>query len=69
MLKSSALSKYTSTNILHVHTVRKWCVASVAAYADALLNPIAYISKLEKHAHQLEILTEDFDSDVSIWSY
>ncbi|XP_070179515.1 1-phosphatidylinositol 4,5-bisphosphate phosphodiesterase classes I and II-like [Littorina saxatilis] len=37
----------------------------LAAYADALLNPIAYISQLEKHAHQLEILTEDFDSDVS----
>ena len=36
-----------------------------AAYADALLNPIAYISQLEKHAQQLEILTEDFESDVS----
>ncbi|KAL8603606.1 hypothetical protein ACOMHN_005548 [Nucella lapillus] len=34
-----------------------------AAYADALLNPIAYISNLEKHAQQLEILTWDFDSD------
>ncbi|XP_076463725.1 1-phosphatidylinositol 4,5-bisphosphate phosphodiesterase beta-1-like [Babylonia areolata] len=34
-----------------------------AAYADALLNPIAYLSQLEKHAQQLEILTEDFESD------
>nr|KAG5690368.1 hypothetical protein BaRGS_001290 [Batillaria attramentaria] len=33
------------------------------AYADALLNPIAYISQLEKHEKQLEILTEDFESD------
>ena len=40
-------------------------VVVFVAYADALLNPIAYISQLDRHTQQLEILTEDFETDVS----
>ena len=36
-----------------------------ADFADALSNPIAYQSKLEKHAEQLAVLEEDFDVEVS----
>ena len=35
-------------------------------FADALSNPIAYQSKLEKHAEQLAVLEEDFDVEVGI---
>lgn len=33
-------------------------------WADALANPIAYQSALEKHAQQLAVLEEDFDAPV-----
>ncbi|XP_076443085.1 1-phosphatidylinositol 4,5-bisphosphate phosphodiesterase classes I and II-like [Babylonia areolata] len=36
---------------------------ALAGFADALLNPIAYISQLDKHAQQLEVLTEDFEAE------
>ena len=38
---------------------------SLADFAEALTNPIAYQSKLEKHAQQLAVLEEDFDMEVS----
>ena len=34
-------------------------------FAEALINPIAYQSNLEKHTKQLAVLEEDFDVDVS----
>ncbi|CAG5124299.1 unnamed protein product, partial [Candidula unifasciata] len=51
---------------LFVHLVVKDYVPdALAEYADALFNPIAYQSNLEKHAQQLEILTEDFEEEVT----
>ncbi|CAL1539426.1 unnamed protein product [Lymnaea stagnalis] len=52
---------------LFVHIVVKDYVPDgLAEYADALFNPIAYQSNLEeKHAQQLEILTEDFEEEVT----
>ncbi|BFZ12494.1 hypothetical protein BsWGS_15532 [Bradybaena similaris] len=51
---------------LFVHLVVKDYVPdALAEYADALFNPIAYQSNLEKHAQQLEILTEDFEEEAA----
>ncbi|BFZ08025.1 hypothetical protein BsWGS_11064 [Bradybaena similaris] len=50
---------------LFVHIVVKdYIPDKLAAYADALSNPIAYQSNLlEKHTQQLEILTQDFEEE------
>ncbi|XP_059176401.1 1-phosphatidylinositol 4,5-bisphosphate phosphodiesterase classes I and II-like isoform X4 [Physella acuta] len=49
---------------LFVHIIVKDYVPdNFADFADALFNPIAYQSNLEKHAMQLEVLTEDFLND------
>ena len=33
----------------------------IVDWANALANPIAYLSNLEKHTQQLKVLTDDFD--------
>lgn len=37
---------------------------SLTDFAEALSNPIAYQSQLEKHAQQLAVLEEDFEVEV-----
>ena len=40
---------------------------SSVEYANALYNPIAYqLSLVEKHTQQLEILTQDFEEEVTV---
>lgn len=50
------------TIFVHI-VINDYVPDEMARYADALLNPIAYVSGIDRHAHQLEILTEDFESD------
>ncbi|XP_050405762.2 1-phosphatidylinositol 4,5-bisphosphate phosphodiesterase beta-1 isoform X2 [Patella vulgata] len=49
---------------LFVHlSIMDYVPDSMAEFAEALINPIAYQSKMEKHAQQLATLTEDFEVD------
>ncbi|KAL8572076.1 hypothetical protein ACOMHN_026701 [Nucella lapillus] len=48
------------TIFVHIH-ISDYIPDGLAAYADALFNPIDYISQLDKHAQQLEVLEEEFD--------
>ncbi|ESO90162.1 hypothetical protein LOTGIDRAFT_123959 [Lottia gigantea] len=54
---------------LFVHlSIMDYVPDSMAEFAEALINPIAYQSKMEKHAQQLATLTEDFEVDVGFFS-
>jgi len=39
----------------------------LTVFAEALGNPIAYQSQLEKHAHQLEVLVDDDDENLEVY--
>ena len=51
----------------HVYSLIKMGLyCNIADFADALSNPIAYQSQLEKHSEQLAVLEEDFEVEVSL---
>ncbi|RUS73878.1 hypothetical protein EGW08_018364 [Elysia chlorotica] len=55
----------TATLFVHI-VVKDYVPDALAEYAKALYNPIAYqLSLVEKHTQQLEILTEDFEEEVT----
>lgn len=51
-----------ATLFVHI-SVRDYIPDAFADFAAALVNPIAYQSSLDKHAQQLAILEEEFDSN------
>ena len=53
---------YVHLNLPLVHWSDSLCVTLfIVDWANALANPIAYLSNLEKHTQQLKVLTDDFD--------
>ena len=53
---------YIHLSLRLVHWSDSLCVTLFFVdWANALANPIAYLSNLEKHTQQLKVLTDDFD--------